>query len=353
MAIRNLSFLPLLLLAGCAAMGPVFDPRAKDDPAFTESKPKATLDPALLKPPTEPYRLGPGDILRVEISELKETISTSFVTPDGMFYYDLAGSVKAENLTVPELTSVLKDKLKPFYRSPNLSVSLVEVRSKRYWILGTVAEPGIYPLTQPTTVLDSISQAKGSLTSRASGTTLEMADFSRSLLIRKGEPVPVDFEALVKKGDMTQNVYLQSGDFVYLPSITSQEIYVLGAVKNPRAVGLSGAMGVVGALADAGGPIAGANFQNMLLIRGSLTKPKVAVFNYNDLVTGHRTDFLLQPGDVIWVPNSPWQRLEKYLDSVLSTVTRTIAANEGSRASEGTGAAKVGTSISVGNPTGN
>jgi len=338
-----------LLLCGCMATGTSFDPRAEDNAAFREIANSPPLDPQLLAAPAEPYRFGAGDVISIELAGVPESASRTFVTPDGMVYYDLAGGIKAEELTIPELTAQLRKKLAPYYRNPSVSVTLSEVKSKRYWLLGNVAEPGIYPLGQPTTLIDAISAGKGILTSRATGTTIEMADLARSLIIRDGAPLPVNFEALVHKGDMSQNIYIRSGDFIYLPSVSNQEVFVLGAVKNPRAVGLSGRMGVVGAMADAGGPIPGAYYQQMLLVRGNLTKPRVAVFNYNDLVTGKLPDFPLQPGDVIWVPNSPWQRLEKYLDSVIGTVSRTIAANEGRRAAEGREASKVDTSISVGN----
>jgi polysaccharide biosynthesis/export protein len=342
--------LPLAwVLASCLTTGKPFDPRAAETAGFREVTPTATLDPALLAPPKEPYLLGSGDILRIELAGLPNSLATTFVTPDGMVYYDLAGGLKAEGLTIPELSKELRTKLTPYYRNPAVSVTLTEVKSKRYWLLGNVAEPGIYPLGQPTTLIDAISSGKGILTSRATGTTIEMADLARSLLIRDGLPLPVNFEALVNRGDMTQNVYIRTGDFIYLPSISNQEVFVLGAVKNPRAVGLSGRMGVIAAMADAGGPIPGAFYQQMLLIRGSLSQPKVAVFNYNDLATGKLPDFPLQPGDVIWVPNSPWQRLEKYLDGVIGTVSRTIAANEGRNAAEGENATRVETSISVGN----
>lgn len=339
----------LLFLCGCTITGTSFDPRAGDDASFREVETSAQLDPKLLEAPTEPYRFGPGDVVSIELAGVPDSAARTFVTPDGMIYYDLAGGIKAEQLTIPELTAQLRKKLAPYYRNPSVSVTLSEVKSKRYWLLGNVAEPGIYPLGQPTTLIDAISAGKGILTSRATGTTIEMADLARSLLIRDGTPLPVNFEALVHNGDMGQNVYIRPGDFIYLPSVSNQEVFVLGAVKNPRAVGLSGNMGVVGAMADAGGPIPGAFYQQMLLVRGSLSKPKVAVFNYNDLVTGKKSDFSLRPGDVIWVPNSPWQRLEKYLDSVIGTVSRTIAANEGRNAVEGPNASKVGTSISVGN----
>jgi protein involved in polysaccharide export with SLBB domain len=49
----------------------------------------------------------------------------------------------------------------------------------------------------------------------------------------------VDFQRLLEQGDMSQNIYLQPDDFVYVPSGAAREVYLFGAVRNPRAMALS------------------------------------------------------------------------------------------------------------------
>ena len=340
----------LILLSGavaCQHRGPAFDPLA-EQPGFTTVARDLRPPESLLRPSPEPYRIGPGDVLSIEIAGLPETRATTFVAPDGMVYFDLAGGVKAEGMTLPELSARLETLLANDYRAPRVSITLSEAKSKRFWVLGNVNAPGIYPLARPTTLIDAISTAGGILTSRATGTTIEMADLQRSFIIRDGKPLPVDFQALVGQGNLAHNIQLRPGDFIYLPSITSQEVYVLGAVAKPRAVGLSGTMGLIGAVADAGGILPNAHDTSVLLIRGSLTTPMVAEINLRDIMTGKRRDVPLSPGDVLWIPDSPWTRLPVYLDGVFGTMARTIAANEGRRAVEGAGAQAVGTSINVG-----
>lgn len=342
-----------LLLTACAGTGPRFDP---DDPStfpeaeFQQVDQEKTLDPALLEPGREPFRLGVGDTLQLEVSGHQESIDRAIVMPDGMLYYNLAGGVKAEGLTLPELQERLQAGLSDYYRKPVVSATLLEVNSRRVWVLGNVAEPGLYPLTREMTILDALSAGGGILTSRATGTTIEMADLSHSFIVRDGEMLPVDFEALVIKGDLSQNIYLKPDDYIYLPSVTNQEVFVLGAVRAPRAVGFKENLGLIGALAEAEGPLPGAFYQRMLVVRGSLREPRVAVINYNEVVQGRRADVRLAPGDIVWVPRSPWERLENYLDAVLGITARTIAANEGRRAVLGDEAERVQTTIGVGVP---
>ena len=59
---------------------------------------------------------------------------------------------------------------------------------------------------------------------------------SRAFIVRNGERLPIDLAGLIEKGDMSQNIYLQPDDFVYFPSSTSRDIYVLGNVRIPRAI---------------------------------------------------------------------------------------------------------------------
>jgi len=344
----------LALLVACAGPGPRFDPF---DPAtfetakFLQVKEREKLDPALLDLAEQPFLLGVGDQLKLEISGHQESIAATFVTPDGMVYFDLAEGIRAEGMTLQQLREALESSLAKYYRNPVVSVSLTELRSRRVWVLGNVSEPGLYPLTQRMSLIDAISSGGGILTSRATGTTIQMADLSHSFIIRKGKMLPVDFEALVLKGDMSQNIILQPDDYIYLPSVTNQEIFVLGAVRKPKAVGYKENLGLIGALAEVEGPKHGAYYQRMLVIRGSLTDPKVAVVNYDSIVKGKERDVPLRPGDIVWVPRSPWERIERYIDAVLGVATRTIAANEGRRIVLGDEAGTVETTIGVGQPT--
>lgn len=130
-----------------------------------------------------------------------------------------------------------------------ISVSLVGANSQRVWVLGRLNKPGVYPLAGPMTLLEAISEAGGPApagefatlsgpVARATsgGGTHEAADLSRAFVLRKGQMLRVDFEQLLREGDMSQNIYLKPDDFIYLPSATAGSVHVLGAINNPRAV---------------------------------------------------------------------------------------------------------------------
>ncbi len=327
-----------LLAAACQQIIPKsqFDARGADQTVrnltFTNVKVKRALDPKLLVPPSEPYILGPGDIMEIEIAEVPGTLARTFVMPDGMVYYNLAGGVRAEGLTQAEFSVKLREALKRDYTNPLVNVSLVEVRSRRYWILGRVFKPGLYPLRQPTTLLEAISQSGGLFTSRFSGTTQELADLSNSVVIRNGEILPVNFDKLVRSGDTSQNIYLRHNDYIYLPSATTSTVLLLGAVAAPQAIGYSDSLTLVDCIAQGKGPAKDAYLDQVVIVRGTLDKPSAARVNLKAILTGKETNVQLQPGDIVWIPRRPFGLLESTVQLIFQDAARTVAAGEGARA---------------------
>src|SRR5688500_15103834 len=133
--------------------------------------------------------------------------------------------------------------------------------------------------------------------SSESGTSEDLADLPNSFVVRNGERLPVSFDKLLREGDMRHNIYLHPDDFIYLPSSVSRDIYVLGAVRTPKAVPRQHNT-IIGAIAEAGGPIKNAHLSQVAIVRGSLDNPKIAVLNYNEIIAGKAPNVLLEPRDI-------------------------------------------------------
>lgn len=332
--------LVLVLLPGCTSRGPTFDPYAAPTGNATNSPQGLVdaltltnrLDPALLHPTETPFQLGPGDRIDIEILGDSTGPTSTFVGPDGRIYFHLLPGLQVWGLTLDETRVLLEQRLARFLRDPRITITLRGVESRRVWVMGRVNTPGLYPLDGPMTVLEAVTKAGGLFTSRFSGTTEELADLHHSFLVRRGQFVPVDFHGLIREGDTTQNVYLEPDDFLYLPSSLSTEIYVLGAVNQPRAVPFKDQVTLVSAIANARGTLPGARLAEVAIVRGSLSQPSIGIVDYRRIVRGEQTDIRLQPRDIVFVPFSPYRSLERYANTVLNTFTRTVAANEGGRA---------------------
>lgn len=340
-----------LLVTGCQipkqSNAPRFEPRPPgvfvNAAAGMDVSPK--LDPILLQPSRDLFTLGPGDQLQVEVIGRPLTRTDITVGPDGKIYFDLLPGTDVWGLTISEAKQTLEKRLEKFTAGAQVSLTLRGVGSKYIWMLGSVDKPGLYPTTTPTTLLEALSQAGGTRRSRSAVTTVDISDLRHAFVMRGGKVLPVNFQSLLEQGDMTQNIYLQPDDFVYVPSGTAREIYLFGAVRMPRALALSETPTLVAAITAGGGTVRDAYLSQVAIVRGSLTAPQIAVVNYKDIIEGRAGDILLEPRDIVFVPNSPYRYLRNYIDTVLNTFVFTAAANEGAAAFGG-GAAR--TSVGVG-----
>ena len=198
------------------------------------------------------------------------------------------------------------------------------------------------------TLLEAISLAGGTSSTSTSGTTEELADLRNGFIMRNGERLPV--ARLLQQGDMSQNIYVEPDDFIFLPSAASRDIYILGAVRQPKAVPRQH-NDLIAAIADAGGPVKDAYLSHVAIVRGSLDNPRIAVIDYKDVIKGKAPNVLLEPHDIVYVPYSPYRFLSKYLDLIMLTFVRAVAINEGARAAD-PNALPAGVTIGVTGTTG-
>jgi polysaccharide export outer membrane protein len=313
------------------------------DPKFEKLNFDRPLDQSLLQSPGGPYRVGPGDELEIEVAELANTRAKTKVMPDGMLYYDVAKGINVKGKTISEISTLLSKSLKNDYVDPVVTVNVAKAESQRFWMLGQVQKPGTYPITKPTTLISALSDG-GGLLSSPEGTEVnnpDAADLERSILIRNGSLIPVNFESLVREGDMSQNVYVRGGDYIFVPSLTKRSYYVLGAVNRPGPVYFERDASVLSAVAASGGPLADAIVTKALILRGGTLNPQVAVVNIKAIMKGQEPDLRLEGGDLVWVPKSPWTKLENYVEAVLVTAAQAVAVQEGLGVLGATGSAGV------------
>jgi protein involved in polysaccharide export with SLBB domain len=357
---KHITFFILIvvMVTGCRTRGPSFDPLSPEggmadaEENFTAANVTNRLDKSLLKASTDPYRLGPGDIIDVEvIGELKSQILLA-VGPDGKIYYSLLPGTSVWGLSLAETRALLQRELTKYTRAtPELVINLRFATSKRVWLLGAVPAPGVYTLAAPTTLLDALLASGGNVgdegesqrgeSSRSVSRSARQpevavpafdqnADFARSFVLRNGKRLPVDFDRLLKHGDLTQNIYLEPDDFVFIRPNDLPGVYILGAVGAPQIIPYSRDLTVAGAVISAGGAIKYSMPGRIAVIRGGLTEPKIAEVDYQSIVTGKARNVRLEPGDIVYVPYSPLRRVSQLAEDILDQFVRTVAVNEGS-----------------------
>jgi len=113
------------------------------------------------------YLVGPNDLLQITIYNLEgaglQTVKQTRVSGTGNIALPyLSSVVRAEGLTEIELQQAITDAYKKaqVVEDANVSVSVVEARNRAYSVLGSVARPGLYVITDENfRILDALTQA--------------------------------------------------------------------------------------------------------------------------------------------------------------------------------------------------
>jgi protein involved in polysaccharide export with SLBB domain len=218
------------------------------------------------------------------------------------------------------LRSRLEQELAKYYRNPNVVVSPLAYRSKKYFMLGAVVDRGVFTLDRPITILEAVARAQGLATTSPDGRNiLELSDLQKAALIRQGQRVPVDFERLFRQGDLSQNIPLEPNDYLYFPPSTVNEVYFLGRIRATGVAAYTPGMTLIQGITARGGFTSGAHKKKIMVVRGSLRRPEPYVVNAAAILAGKSPDFRLQPKDIVFVSSNPWSMVGQVLDMAIST----------------------------------
>jgi len=191
-----LLFLPVLALA--------------QPPASTA----AQAPPAASPVDPETYVIGPGDTVQVFVWRNPDLTTTVPVRPDGRISTPLVEDMIAVGKTPKQLARDIEKVLSEYVRSPTVNIIVTNPvgANSQVQVIGQVTKPGAVPYRAGMKVLDAVLAAQG-LTQFAAG---NRAKIERTTNGRRQE-IKVRLEALVNKGDMSQNLDLQPGDVLVVP----------------------------------------------------------------------------------------------------------------------------------------
>lgn len=257
-----------------------------------------------------PYRIGPRDVITLTIyaGGKKEQEVDLTVSARGKVNVPFIGSTTAQGFTPSELEEkITKPLATAYFVDPKVNVRIKEYHSLHYYISGAVKTPGLYETTSEASLLELIAKAGGVQPGRS----------NVAYVMRSGaggvngnsDPVKVDLQKLLDKGDMSGNLSLQPGDVVYIPLQTSfdlaeSKIYVEGEVKKPGIYDYQSGITIMNACIMAGGFGEFAAPNRTRVIRQNGEQVKIIKINLNKVKDGKIPDVQLKPGDRIHVPES-------------------------------------------------
>ena len=173
--------------------------------APADALPKPDAKPPEVDPHT--YSIGSGDVLFVKVWREADFTGAYNVRPDGKITIPLVGDVQAAGITPERLGEQLKQALADYINSPDVSVSLQQVNSKKYFITGEVGRPGEFTLTTPTKVFDALANAGFK----------DFANKKKIIIIRGAERIKFNYADILKGKDLDQNIYIENGDTIVVP----------------------------------------------------------------------------------------------------------------------------------------
>ena len=251
--------------------------------------------------PKPPYRIGPGDRIDVRVYGHDDLGVSTRVGPDGAIGMFFIGQVSVSGKTIAEARDAIQEGLAPYVKHPVVGVTIPEVSSETVTVSGAVARPGLYPVTDASRLADVYAQAGGGSQRVVNGAGVDMADLERSILVREGEILPVDFRAAIETGDALDNLPLRKGDYVYVAPRTESAVTVCGDVQNPHRRLFEPGLGLVEALTAAGWML-DSHWSHVIVIRNGLGDPKMYKVDVDGVMAGTRRNVPLQPNDIVYVP---------------------------------------------------
>jgi polysaccharide export outer membrane protein len=262
------------------------------------------------------YRLGRNDVLDINfighpeiagrLSHQGTPLGTT-IRKDGNVWLPMIGAIPAAGTTITEFEDTLRKSAAKFYVDPQVSVEILSHESQKFFVVGEVRTPGVFPVDGDTTLLEALALAGG---------VPETGDLMGGTIVRDGKPLPIDLERL-RSGDLSRNVFMRAGDVVFVPDNADQKVFVLGEVKEPGIVRIErGKISLAEAIASVGGPTPAKSRRELAVIRGGFANPVVYRI---DLERALLVDeqILLRPGDRVVIAPTGLATASRYMEQFL------------------------------------
>lgn len=261
--------------------------------------------PAIAQAGAQAYKIGDGDVLSVSVWGNPELNVSVPVRPDGKISVPLVGDIGAAGATTDQLRALLEKKYAAYVKNPVVSVIVTNINSFVVYVFGGGAvQPsgggkggsnkpsGAITLKRNTTLLQLLSMM-GSLSG---------ADLTKARIIRGGKTLKVNFYKLYVGGDVSRDIQLKPGDFIYIPGNYASGIRVVGAVAKPCILPFERHMTALDAVLSAGGFTQYASKNDVLIERKDGGQIKKLRAHLGDVMDGELDKNVpLEPGDIVIV----------------------------------------------------
>ena len=132
--------------------------------------------------------------------------------PDGKITVPLVGEIQVRGLRPAEVRQVLAEGYEKFVTAPTVSVVVEEINSRRVFIVGEVAAPGVYDILHPTKLMQLLAMAGGLTDYAKKDEILILRDTGNG-----DERLLLSIKAITSGKRPEDNIRLQPRDTVVVP----------------------------------------------------------------------------------------------------------------------------------------
>jgi len=264
----------------------------------------------------EGYILGIGDRISIQVFGKENMELELDINREGKVVFPSHGPFSIAGLSFAEMKKLLSSKIKEKIIGVDVVIGMASLRSMRVFVLGDAYKPGPYTLSS----LSSITHALF-----AAGGISNIGSLRNIQLKRAGKLVTtLDLYDLLIKGDSTNDLLLQSGDVVFIPSV-SKKVSISGLVTRPAIYELAPGDTFDSVLKMAGGALPSAHLKYTELKRYSKNSYRRAI--NIDLSDRSISDDFVFAGDEITVKQTEFLRTPKIMP-VADSITLIGAVNK-------------------------
>jgi polysaccharide export outer membrane protein len=300
----------------------------------TAQTPAYAAEPSAYQAQTPDYQLGPGDLISIHVSGLREFDRSTRVSNSGRIRVPYVGVVFVAGMTSVQAEREIARLMKEheLINEPSVRVQVEQHRAQLTYVIGEVNAPGQFVVTGEMYLLDLIGKGGGLLPSadtvghlyrrsaaqpnvmaRIVGTNETVSDTPAAVAARAPseakaeEIIKVNFQELREGKRPELNVRLRGGDVLHVPRRLQSNIYIIGDVIVPGSYTLprSGQITAAQAIIYAGGPLPTAKTANGFLMRHDANGVRQAIpVDFAAILDGKEPDIPILANDIIFIPNS-------------------------------------------------
>lgn len=168
-------------------------------------------------PRSKELTLGVSDVVTINVWEQRDLNTEQVIRPDGTITMPLIGDLRAGGETPSSLQGQIKKRLAEFIKlstGTEVTVAVKAWRSYKFRIAGEVQKEGVYTADNYVTVADALAMAGG---------VTRFAKRDEIVLIRtdpktrQQKKIPLNYDLLASGKRPEMNVWVLTGDQIYVP----------------------------------------------------------------------------------------------------------------------------------------